>query len=68
MAPFAFVTIIKKTSYADCRQLRERLQLAINPKHYPIRSFFVFCKRHLGPLWILRFALPYLVAIAPRLF
>jgi GT2 family glycosyltransferase len=48
--------------------LPKRIKLSLHPKHYPLRSWFVFCRRHLGPLWIFRFALPYLTAIAPKLF
>lgn len=48
--------------------LMDRIRLALHPKQYPLRSWFTFSRKYLGPLWAFRFFLPYLKAVAPRLF
>jgi GT2 family glycosyltransferase len=45
--------------------LRERWKKVISPKGRPPKDWWVYCKRHAGPLWILFWCRPYVGMLVP---
>ena len=53
-----------KGSWADTNlPLFERLKKTLQPKGFPLKPWFVYAKRHKGPLWFIQWTFPYLRAV-----
>lgn len=51
-------------SWADTSlPLPARLRKAFQPKAFPIRAWTVFVRRHLGPVWVIPWILPYIRSV-----
>jgi GT2 family glycosyltransferase len=56
------------TSYHTCQgnNAWQRLRSVIHPKRFPPRAWLAFTRRHAGPLWLLHWIYPYVMAVVQR--